>query len=388
MDNKVDENGTSYHIQNMADKRYWVKPKKHLIISIMLVVLIILSAASVLDRPFKGLDEKATGHINKTLIRAGSFFAMARGLNAIISVIQSSEIGFSFIGQTSIAIGELFDPLNDLIEKFSSVMLVSTVSLGIQKILLEIGKWIGIKIFLTSSLILFLIVLLLPDRITGIKQKIGGIAFKVLIFAIVVRFAVPVIAVVSSSINTVFLEDKYNTAKSVLDKANEEVKETNQFLEKYELKEKDSDISNEDIYLKTENNDSSAKEGEEKDRFKLFNKKKKEKREIESESADKNEPVYVKNKDVKKIKFNFKNIMGKFGDALKNITNHIIDLIVIFILQTIIIPIVTLWGLLQLTKFLFREQVYASATGVVGKLFQSKSHIQKTLREDAEQREK
>ena len=151
-------------------------------------------------------------------------------------------------------VGELFDPLNDLIEKFSSVILVSTVSLGIQKILLEIGKWISIKIFLTSSLILFLIVLLLPDRVTGIKQKIGGIAFKVLIFAIVVRFAVPVIAVVSSSNNTVFLEDKYNTAKSALDKANEEVKETNQFLEKYELKEKDSDISNEDIYLKTENN--------------------------------------------------------------------------------------------------------------------------------------
>ena len=76
------------------------------------------------------------------------------------SVIQDTEIAFSPAGVgVTLAVGEILDPINDLIERFSFVMLVSTASLGIQKILLEVGIWFGFRLLLTFSMLLIVPIL-------------------------------------------------------------------------------------------------------------------------------------------------------------------------------------------------------------------------------------
>ena len=82
---------------------------------------------------FFPLDHYARNIVDSSLKEAVIVFGVAKGLNAAVSIAQGTQItaipGFIF------AIGEALDPLNDLIEQFSWVMLASITSLGLQKIL-------------------------------------------------------------------------------------------------------------------------------------------------------------------------------------------------------------------------------------------------------------
>ena len=48
-------------------------------------------------------------------------------------------------------LGQILDPINDLIERFSSVMLVAASSLGLQILLLNITSWWGVSGFLIAA---------------------------------------------------------------------------------------------------------------------------------------------------------------------------------------------------------------------------------------------
>lgn len=302
----------------------------------VIMALIILSATSILNRPFQGIDETATKYINRTMLKAGVTYAVARGLNATISLIQESRIGFDFFVSGEVALFEILDPVNDLVEKFSTVMLISTVSLGIQKVALEIGKLVGISILLTSSLILLLISFVLPDRMGHVKGIVKNVGLKVLIVAIIIRISIPVIALVSSGVNTVFLEKKYNDAQKELERAHEKGKEANIILDDYVMERE--------------------KQG-------LFKKK----GQIEP-SLDRTVQGKEGNRE-EKFSLNIKESFTRVVNALKNITNYIIDLVIIFIVQTIIIPLLTLWGLMRITQLIFGRQGSAPSKAIRRKLF-------------------
>ena len=78
--------------------------------------------------------ESATLQIDQSLQNAAIVFDLARGLNGIISVLQSTEISVLFATMT---IGKILDPLNDLVERFSELMTVALASLALQNFLLN-----------------------------------------------------------------------------------------------------------------------------------------------------------------------------------------------------------------------------------------------------------
>jgi len=78
---------------------------------------------------------------------------LARGFNAVVSVFQESEVQLEPAGVgVSLALGQALDPINDLVERFSWVMLASLTSLGIQKFLIEITPFLSIQILLLLAL--------------------------------------------------------------------------------------------------------------------------------------------------------------------------------------------------------------------------------------------
>ena len=119
----------------------------------------------------KTIDQNAITQNEQLLKKAMSAFLVAKGLNAIVSVAQSTEIG---VGVT-VAVGEILDPLNDLIEKFSWIMLASTASLAIQKITILISSWYVFKI-LTISLLIVLLFFIWQNR----RNKIFFITIRVI----------------------------------------------------------------------------------------------------------------------------------------------------------------------------------------------------------------
>ena len=127
--------------------------------TVVLIILLLLILVPPFYRtvfeslPFESADSAGIEYVDKAFDRALIAFALARATNAIISIIQDSEIDIAPAGiGVTIAIGEALDPINDMIERFSWVMLVSLVSLGIQKLLIEISPWLQAEDFIVTLL--------------------------------------------------------------------------------------------------------------------------------------------------------------------------------------------------------------------------------------------
>jgi len=53
-----------------------------------------------------------------------------------------------------------------------------------------------------------------------------------------------------------------------------------------------------------------------------------------------------------------KSLFSRLVNKFREITNQVIDLIVIFIIQTITIPLVILWGLVGIAKYLLKGDCF------------------------------
>jgi len=198
------------------EARMRLHDKKTIIKTAILVVLILTILIAPFYRavfeslPFRTADNAGIEYVDEAFDRALIAFALARAANAIISVVQDSEIDIAPAGVgVTIAIGEALDPVNDMIERFSWVMLVSLVSLGIQKLLIDISPWISIKIILLPALILVLSGLWI-EKDWGRKCHFYGL--RLLFLALLIRFCIPAVALVNDQVYQLFLDKPYSSA--------------------------------------------------------------------------------------------------------------------------------------------------------------------------------
>lgn len=113
-------------------------------------LLAVLSTLTLIPASRGALEarlESATG-------RALAAFALARGLNAGISVIQETEVGFTLGVSMTIEPGQSLDPLNDLVERFSLAALTSAAVLGALRLMLDLFAWGGLQLTLWAWLAL------------------------------------------------------------------------------------------------------------------------------------------------------------------------------------------------------------------------------------------
>ena len=90
----------------------------------------LLSILALIALAWSGvLDTQSTQYLDNALLGSGAIYATARGINALVSVLQGTEMNALLI---TFAIGELLDPVNDLIERFSGVMMLAIGSLAMQ----------------------------------------------------------------------------------------------------------------------------------------------------------------------------------------------------------------------------------------------------------------
>ncbi len=195
------------------------------LIAILLIVIFtpVLTDVVFESAPFKRADEVGRTYVDEAFDRALIAFALARAANAVISVIQDSEVDISPAGVgVTIAVGEVLDPLNDMIERFSLVMLVSLVSLGVQKFLIEVVPWFSLKFLLAPSLMLFLVGLWKQHPWSG---TISSLARRLLILALLLRFSVPAVAIVNEQVYQLFLNQQYVEAMDGLQQGKQTLSE-------------------------------------------------------------------------------------------------------------------------------------------------------------------
>ena len=125
----------------------------------LIAVLVTICLATSL---FNVFDNKTEVYLNGATKQAITAFAGARALNAAISVAQSAQVGVSLGGQASFHPGEILDPVNDMVEDYSTAMKYAIGSLISQKLIVEILsaqpiKWLLVilGLVLLPSLFLF-----------------------------------------------------------------------------------------------------------------------------------------------------------------------------------------------------------------------------------------
>jgi len=115
-------------------------------------LVIALAATAVIANWLPAPDAAANAYLADAMTGNLVIYASARALNGIISVIQSIEIGISIGAGVSVNLGEVLDPLNDLIERFSSFILVVLAALGVQKLVLLAASSFAMKCVTTVAI--------------------------------------------------------------------------------------------------------------------------------------------------------------------------------------------------------------------------------------------
>lgn len=143
---------------------------------------------------FIPLTHSAGGQLSQMLKITLTVYAIARGLNAVISVAKGTEVSIEPLGVgLTLTPGEILDPLNDLIEQFSLVLLIASASLGIQQILLAVGDINAFR-WLIAGLALLTIILLFTQWLTPLWQRK---LISIVVILSLLRLLVPMTALVS-----------------------------------------------------------------------------------------------------------------------------------------------------------------------------------------------
>ncbi len=274
------------------------------------IVITILGVALVILTQLNFLDSLSLEHTEKGLKRALVTYGVSRGLNGVISVAQGTEVAIEPVGVgLTFTPGQILDPINDLIERFSWVVLISGTSFGIQRVLLEVT---AVDIFSMFVAVITLIALVL----LWIKQTIPVVVkqgmYKFALVLLIVRFSVPLIAIISENTYQYFLEPRYEASSQELMLSTEKLRdlnaETNQQTNPSVKQEEKSLLDSAREFYRSATN-----------------------------------------------KVNIQQHIDDFKNTAETISEHAMNLIVIFVFQTILIPLVLIWLIIQIVKWvLFR----------------------------------
>jgi hypothetical protein len=184
----------------------------------------LLSLAVVLSS-VTSVDQYARGDFDLLFRRALVTFALARTLNGVISAVQGTEIALQPAGVgVTLTPGEILDPVNDLVERFSWIMLGATISLGVQQVLLDIGQWWGTRMLVALCGLLWLWSALRRARVSAaFPAAIGPALLRVLLALLFLRFAVPVVLIANEAVFELFLQPRYLASTGAIESAGADI---------------------------------------------------------------------------------------------------------------------------------------------------------------------
>ncbi|TDI90647.1 MAG: hypothetical protein E2O58_10740 [Gammaproteobacteria bacterium] len=176
---------------------------KPILASVALTILVGLSWTGTLDARSRIETEQA---LETTLIS----YAIARTLNGLISVAQGTEIALQPAGVGIVlTAGEILDPLNDLVEKFSWVVLLAALSLAMQLLIGEILTTNLLNIVTTAAAAASVLLCWKPSIIPVAAR---AFVFRATTLLLTLRFAVVAAGFSMSLIGSQYLDDREHDA--------------------------------------------------------------------------------------------------------------------------------------------------------------------------------
>lgn len=142
------------------------------------------------------LDDAADAYFQAAITKGGLSYATCRVINASVSIIEESSLHLEPAGVgVSLAVGQALDPIDDLTERVSDVLVTAVTSLGVQKLAYEIGISLAPPALAVLLALLSLLVWFGNARVNMVQKTFTRFA----LLLVVARFCLPV----SSLVNTV-----------------------------------------------------------------------------------------------------------------------------------------------------------------------------------------
>lgn len=237
---------------------------------------------------------EATGALKRALVT----FAVARGINGAISVAQGTELAIEPAGVgVVLSVGQILDPINDLIERFSAIMLIATSSIGLQNLLLRITSTPGFDVALGAAAVWVLV----ASTVTVARQSAPW-ARRALLAAIFARFAVPLLVIGSNLVFATFLESEQAAALQALEGVRADIEEINRDSERLPAPD-------ETLLQRFDN--------------------------LLDQTLD---------------RFDVETALTRLQERVSAASEHVVSLIVIFVLQTVLLPLGFIWLFIELLK--------------------------------------
>jgi len=260
--------------------------------SAFLVVLALFFATQahrpILDPALAPLTTYGADYITTTQTKTGVAFALARSLNAALSTITSIEASAAV---ASVDVGAVAEPVDDLVERFSWVMLAAFGAVTALQMLGEMGKVVGLGVLLPVGLGLLIASLWLG----GLRRSLQWLGVRFLVVGLVVRFVVPVTGLVIYGADHLFLEERAQTAQDKIPGSGEKA--------------------------------------------------------AALPSTAEGSGGWFNFGVVEKVSA-YKEQMRQFAAKADAIAQGLVQLLVIFLLRTIVLPLLTLWGFVRLMRWL------------------------------------
>ena len=259
------------------------------------------------------LDDNARLVTNENFKQSLTVAAVARGFNSLISVAQGTEVAIQPVGVgVTLTLGEVLDPVNDLVERFSMLALIASVSLGVQLFSIDILGSVWISSVLTALVVVYLAISwlqLAKPKATLVQptpiKHLGSTLFVVLL----IRFVVVAMLLFTHLVDQTFLHGRQAQAIEALSQTTAQAKE----------------LSQSQAQLATQSTS-------------------------ELSLLDKTKALWA---DTQK-QFDVENELKALQQSVEAGVEHIINLIVIFVLQTLLLPLAGAWLVWKIMQNVWR----------------------------------
>jgi len=170
------------------------------------------------------LERIAQSEADIALKRVLIAFGLARTLNGVISVAQGTEIALQPAGVgVTLTAGEVLDPLNDLVERFSILALTAAISLEGQILLADLLNTSWVNLLLSVCIAGYVLTAFVPGL-----QRFERSTARIVSLVIFTRLVFVVVMFTANWLGNLTLTERHDEAVAELTQTKEDIKTINQ----------------------------------------------------------------------------------------------------------------------------------------------------------------
>jgi hypothetical protein len=126
--------------------------------------------------------------------------------------LQGTEVSAQPLGiGVTLSLGQVLEPVNRIVEQFASLMLFASVALGVEKAVVAIGAWWPVSVALSISAAAWSVALW--------RGAVPSWLARLLVLLLLVRYAIPICVLGTDLLFQQFLQQHYSISQQALEEA-------------------------------------------------------------------------------------------------------------------------------------------------------------------------